>query len=463
MNFMIYAIGMLGFWICGFAFMFGGLGAVGVVDLGGLHPLEPRGRDRRSAATVWGLFGYKGFFLTGATYDVGVVALFLFQMVFMDTTATIPTGAMAERWKFSAFSSTASSSRRSSTRSSATGSGAAAGWPARRQLRPGQRPRRLRRLRRRPLTGGCDRPGRGARSSGRASASTTRTARPTRSPATTCPMVDPGHVHPGLRLVRVQPGQHAGASGNGALRIGIVAVSTMLASGSGRCSAMLYMWTDSASPTRHDGATACSPGWWRSPRRAGFVSPVGGLAHRPDRRRAGRLARPLLREGPQGRRPGRRDHRPRRQRRLGRASRSASSPTAPSNYGGRLGDRPVLRQRRPVRRPGDRRGGVLRLGLRRLATSSSRCSTGSSRLRVSAETELQGLDIPEMGMVGYIPEDLPVGRDLPQGPARDAPLPVTWQARSVSPAMPRPAAFQARMPSGRGGAERGPRTQSCAG
>jgi Amt family ammonium transporter len=32
-----------------------------------------------------------------------VAALFLFQMVFMDTTATIPTGAMAERWRFSAF------------------------------------------------------------------------------------------------------------------------------------------------------------------------------------------------------------------------------------------------------------------------------------------------------------------------------------------------------------------------
>ena len=30
-------------------------------------------------------------------------ALFLFQMVFMDTAATIPTGAMAERWKFSSF------------------------------------------------------------------------------------------------------------------------------------------------------------------------------------------------------------------------------------------------------------------------------------------------------------------------------------------------------------------------
>jgi ammonium transporter, Amt family len=34
---------------------------------------------------------------------VGIYTLFLFQMVFMDTTATIPTGAMAERWKFSSF------------------------------------------------------------------------------------------------------------------------------------------------------------------------------------------------------------------------------------------------------------------------------------------------------------------------------------------------------------------------
>jgi len=49
------------------------------------------------------LFGTKGFFLSGTTYDVGVFALFLFQMVFMDTAATIPTGSMAERWKFSSF------------------------------------------------------------------------------------------------------------------------------------------------------------------------------------------------------------------------------------------------------------------------------------------------------------------------------------------------------------------------
>ena len=50
-----------------------------------------------------GLLGWKGFMLQGAGYDTAAFALFLFQMVFMDTTATIPTGAAAERWRFSAF------------------------------------------------------------------------------------------------------------------------------------------------------------------------------------------------------------------------------------------------------------------------------------------------------------------------------------------------------------------------
>jgi len=42
-------------------------------------------------------------FLGGATYDVGVMVMFLFQMVFMDTALTIVTGTAAERWKYSAF------------------------------------------------------------------------------------------------------------------------------------------------------------------------------------------------------------------------------------------------------------------------------------------------------------------------------------------------------------------------
>src|SRR5205823_8284156 len=49
-----------------------------------------------------GLWGQKGFLLS-STYDVGVMVVFLFQMVFMDTTLTIVTGTAAERWKYSAF------------------------------------------------------------------------------------------------------------------------------------------------------------------------------------------------------------------------------------------------------------------------------------------------------------------------------------------------------------------------
>jgi len=100
MNFLIYVIGLLGFWICGFAFMFGGVGSVSA--LGGTPGLTHEftvhlfGHD-------FGLWGNAGYFLSSKVYDVGIFALFLFQMVFMDTTATIPTGAMAERWKFKSF------------------------------------------------------------------------------------------------------------------------------------------------------------------------------------------------------------------------------------------------------------------------------------------------------------------------------------------------------------------------
>ena len=100
MNFMIYPLGMLGFYVCGFAFMFGGLGGIGTMGgYGGLnHELTIN-----LFGKPFGLLGLKGFLLQGAGYDSAAFALFLFQMVFMDTTATIPTGAACERWKFSAF------------------------------------------------------------------------------------------------------------------------------------------------------------------------------------------------------------------------------------------------------------------------------------------------------------------------------------------------------------------------
>jgi ammonium transporter, Amt family len=100
MNFMVYGIGLLGYWICGYALQMGGVGAVST--LGGTAPLNHE-FTLNLFGHPFGLLGLKGFFLSGDSYDVGVFTLFLFQMVFMDTAATIPTGAMAERWKFSAF------------------------------------------------------------------------------------------------------------------------------------------------------------------------------------------------------------------------------------------------------------------------------------------------------------------------------------------------------------------------
>lgn len=100
MNFMVYSLGLLGYWACGFAIQMGGVG--GMASLGGAKALNSEfvihllGKD-------FGLFGMKGFFLTGDVYDTAIFALFLFQMVFMDTTATIPTGSMAERWNMKSF------------------------------------------------------------------------------------------------------------------------------------------------------------------------------------------------------------------------------------------------------------------------------------------------------------------------------------------------------------------------
>ncbi|HZZ20550.1 MAG TPA: ammonium transporter [Opitutaceae bacterium] len=108
MNFMIYPLGMIGFYICGFAFMFGGMAdpmspsAGGIATMGGYAGLNHELGFMLGGHFI-GLLGWKGFLLQGAGYDTAAFTLFLFQMVFMDTTATIPTGAAAERWKFSAF------------------------------------------------------------------------------------------------------------------------------------------------------------------------------------------------------------------------------------------------------------------------------------------------------------------------------------------------------------------------
>ena len=96
MNFMVFLVGAIGYFLAGFAFQYGGSG--------GAASLGSGGAVLDAALSIPGLgkiLGYKGFML-GGTYDAGVYAFFFFQMVFMDTTVTIPTGSMAERIKYSA-------------------------------------------------------------------------------------------------------------------------------------------------------------------------------------------------------------------------------------------------------------------------------------------------------------------------------------------------------------------------
>lgn len=112
MNFLVYALGMMAFWAVGFGLMCGGANGVphgaavaplgGPGGLGGVPQLDSMAYVHLFGKP-FGLFGTKGFFLGGGAYDAAIAVWFLFMMVFMDTTATIPTGALAERWKFSSF------------------------------------------------------------------------------------------------------------------------------------------------------------------------------------------------------------------------------------------------------------------------------------------------------------------------------------------------------------------------
>ena len=100
MNFLIYPIGILGFFLTGYGFMMGGVShwpSIGVLGLGH-HELSIG-----IGGHQYGLLGISKFALLNVSYEPSSLAMFLFAVVFMDTAATIPTGAMAERWKFSAF------------------------------------------------------------------------------------------------------------------------------------------------------------------------------------------------------------------------------------------------------------------------------------------------------------------------------------------------------------------------
>ncbi len=100
MNVIIYPIGLIGFWLTGYGLMMGGVRewpSLGAAQLPA-HELAIK-----LGAHSYGLIGLGKFGLVSVSHEPASLAMFLFAVVFMDTGATIPTGAMAERWKFSAF------------------------------------------------------------------------------------------------------------------------------------------------------------------------------------------------------------------------------------------------------------------------------------------------------------------------------------------------------------------------
>ena len=239
-NFMIYGIGMLGFWIAGFAFMFGSMGGAAPANLGGIPSIN--GPD------FHGLIGTHGFFLSGNTYDTAAFTLFLFQMVFMDTTATIPTGAMAERWKWSAFvvygffvsiivypiyghwvwgngwlANIGTNWHLGHGAVDFAGSGvvhAIGGWTA--------------------LAG--------AMVLGPRIGKYSRDGKPNVLAAHNLPMALIGCFILAFGWFGFNPGSTLGASGAGNLRIGVIATNTMLASAGGAMAAMLYMMARTGKP-----------------------------------------------------------------------------------------------------------------------------------------------------------------------------------------------------------------------
>jgi ammonium transporter, Amt family len=103
-NFAIFGLGFVGFFLVGYALAFGGYSYVlPGYDFGYSAPLG----DALIGSGNWIFLFQGGFALSGnAIATAGgpaVLGFFLYMAAFMDTVATIPTGAMAERWKWKAF------------------------------------------------------------------------------------------------------------------------------------------------------------------------------------------------------------------------------------------------------------------------------------------------------------------------------------------------------------------------
>jgi ammonium transporter, Amt family len=99
LNFAAYVIAFFGYYLCGFAFQFGAAGIQGGIQV----PSNLGGTASLNHWLVPKVLGGTGFFLSGGAYDVGANALILFEVVFMETAGYIIVGAICERITFGAF------------------------------------------------------------------------------------------------------------------------------------------------------------------------------------------------------------------------------------------------------------------------------------------------------------------------------------------------------------------------
>ena len=275
MNFMVYGVGMLAYWLIGFTIQMGGVGAV--ANLGGTPPL-----NSEFAITLFGksfgLWGQNGVFLVHhGTYDVAVMVLFLFQMVFMDTALTIVTGSAAERWKFAAF--VASSFLMGAFTYPLFANWAwGGGWLANLGANFGLG------------KGYCDFAGSGVVHAvggitalavsimiGPRIGKYTREGKPNAILGHDIVLVLTGCFILAFGWFGFNPGSTLGASSNGALRIGSIAVNTMLAGMAGSFGAILYMWLRYGKPDASMSGNGLLAGLVAITAPSGFVNPVGSV------------------------------------------------------------------------------------------------------------------------------------------------------------------------------------------
>ena len=273
MNFMVYGTGLLAYWLIGFAIQMGGVGALGTLGstpvLGGEYAVTLFGKS-------FGLWGQNGLFLMHkGTYDVAVMVMFLFQMVFMDTALTIVTGTGAERWKYAAFivsSFIMGAFTYPIYANWAWGGGWLGGLGANFGLGHGY----------------ADFAGSGVVHAvggitalalgilmGPRIGKYDRTGKPNVLLGHDIVLVLLGCFILAFGWFGFNPGSTLAASGNGALRIGSVAVNTMLAGMTGSFGAMLYMWLRYGKPDASMSGNGLLAGLVAITAPSGFVNPVG--------------------------------------------------------------------------------------------------------------------------------------------------------------------------------------------